>query len=75
MWTAAFVFGAVLVVAAQLAVATINYDGSGISDRAVQIEERLDRELHEWVYRSFALPLRADAARTAARPETAGSSG
>lgn len=53
MWTALFVIGSVVVVAIQLAVATVHFDGSLASDSADEIEERLDRELHDWVNRSL----------------------
>ena len=61
MWTSAFVIGSALVVAVEIAVAAVLYDGSDASDRAARVEERLDRELREWVDRSFAAPARAQA--------------
>lgn len=71
MSTVAFVLGSALVVATQLAVAIVHYDGSAISDKASRIEDHLDRELHDWMSRS--LDLEPDGARATGEAAPAGS--
>ncbi len=49
MTTIAYVFGAALVVGAEIAFAVAHFDGPAFSDRATLVEDRLDRELRELV--------------------------
>jgi hypothetical protein len=67
MRTPGFVLGSVLVVAAEIAVATAHYDGSDASGLADRIEEQLDRQLQDWLHRSFDLATRQTAPHRTAR--------
>ena len=57
MENAAFVVGSVVLVAVQLAVAAVHFDGADASDKAEAIERELDGELRDLLNRSLDLEL------------------